>query len=131
MFTMHSGIKCRYTCDVRGMYLRDTYVLSYQTMMEHVPCMNIPDAVPGSVVRVTDSVPSVRVSIALIHTATTPSVSFTVYMTGSNPTRITAVNNVILPYIFYLSYLLVIRLLSFSTQYTENIVINLRYLCCH
>jgi len=40
--------------------------------------MNIPDAVPGSVVRMTDSVPPVRVSIALMHTVTTPSVSFTV-----------------------------------------------------
>jgi len=55
--------------------------------------MNIPDAVPLSVVRVTDSVPSVRVSIALMHTVTTPSVSLTVYITGSNPTRITAINH--------------------------------------
>ena len=46
--------------------------------IEHVPCMNIPDAVPGSVVKMTDSVPPVRVSIALMHTVTTPSVSFTV-----------------------------------------------------
>ena len=58
-----------------------------------MPCMNIPEAVPGSVVRVTDIVPSVRVSIALMHTVTTPSVSFTVYMTGSNPTWITAKNH--------------------------------------
>jgi len=55
--------------------------------------MNIPDAVSVSVVRMTDSVPSVRVSIALMHTVTTPSVSLTVYMTGSNPTRITAINH--------------------------------------
>ena len=55
--------------------------------------MNIPDAVPDSVVRMTDSVPPVRVSIALMHTVTIPSVSFTVYMTGSNPTRVTAINN--------------------------------------
>ena len=55
--------------------------------------MNIPEAVPGSVVRVTDIVPSVRVSIALMHTVTTPSVSFTVYMTGSNPTWITSKNH--------------------------------------
>ena len=62
-------------------------------MIEHVPCLNIPDAVPGSVVRVIDSVPSVRVSIALMHTVTTLSVSLAVYMTGSNPTRITAINH--------------------------------------
>jgi len=56
--------------------------------------MNIPDAVPGIVLRVTDSgIPPVRVSIALMHTVTTPPVSFTVYMTGSNPTRITVVKN--------------------------------------
>jgi len=55
--------------------------------------MNIPDAVPLSVVRVTDSVPSVRVSIALMHTVTTPSVSLTAYIPGSNPTRITAINH--------------------------------------
>ena len=55
--------------------------------------MNVPDAVSASVVRMTDSVPSVRVSIALMHTVTTPSVSLTVYMTGSNPTRITAINH--------------------------------------
>jgi len=61
--------------------------------MEHVTCMNTPDAVPGSVVRASDSVPPVRVSIALMHTVTTPSVSFTVYMTGSNPTRITSINH--------------------------------------
>ena len=54
--------------------------------------MNIPNAVSGSAVRMTDIVPSVRVSIALIHTVTTPSASFTVYMAGSNPTRITAIN---------------------------------------
>ena len=72
-----------YTCDE---FMRVTEI-------EHVTCMNIPDAVPGSVVRVSDSVPPVRVSIALMHTVTTPSVSFTVYMTGSNPTRITAINH--------------------------------------
>ena len=55
--------------------------------------MNIPDAVPGSVVRVTDSVPPVRISIALTHIVTTPSVSLTVYMTGSNPTWVTAINH--------------------------------------
>jgi len=55
--------------------------------------MNIPDAVPGSVVRVTDSVPPVRVSIALMQTVTTPAVSLTKYMTGSNPTWITAIKH--------------------------------------
>ena len=54
--------------------------------------MNIPDAVPASVIRMTDIVPSVRVSITLIHTVTTPSVSFTVYVTGTNPTWITAIS---------------------------------------
>ena len=61
--------------------------------IERVVCVNIPDAVLGSAIRVTDNALPVRVSIALIHTVTTPSISFTVYVTGSNPTRITAINH--------------------------------------
>ena len=65
-------------------------------VIEHqVPCMNIPDAVPGTVLRGTDIVPPVRTSITLMHTETTSSASFTVYMTGSNPTRITARNDIV------------------------------------
>ena len=55
--------------------------------------MNIPDAVPGTVVRMTDIVPPVSTSIALIHTKITPAVSFTVYIAGTNPTWITAIKH--------------------------------------
>ena len=55
--------------------------------------MNIPDAVPGSVVRMTDIVPPVSTSIALIHTKIMPAVSFTVYIAGTNPTWITAIKH--------------------------------------
>ena len=107
-------------------------------MIEHMHYMNIPDAVPGSVVRMTDSDPPVRVSIALMHTVTTPSLSFTVYTTGSNPTRITAINHNN-QYYWYVTDILssswVIcqqpNTFSVYAYSTDNAVINPRHLCCH
>ena len=114
----------------------------YHIEIEHVTCMNVPDAVPGSVVRNTDVVPPVRVSIALIHTETTPAVSFTEYMAGTNPTWITAINHSLYyymhPYVqahicllrVYMSYLSATRNALCTIPYKPHNMINHRYLCC-